>query len=50
MRTLPISSAPHVVRALILPSRMVTVYGGQASTFCVHMAVHEQLSSYLNRP
>ena len=38
MRTLPISSAPHVVRALILPSQMVTVYGGQASTLCIRMA------------
>ncbi len=38
MRTLPISSAQHVVRASILPSRMVTVYGGQASILCVHIA------------
>jgi Rad51 len=38
MRTLPISSAPRAVRAAILPSRMVTVYGGQASALGVHLA------------
>jgi hypothetical protein len=38
MRTLPISSAPRVVRATILPSRMVTVYGAYASTLGVHLA------------
>ena len=38
MRTLPLSSAPRVVRASILPSRMVTVYGGQASTLGVNVA------------
>jgi hypothetical protein len=38
MRPLPISSAPRVVRAAILPSRMVTLYGGQASTLCIHLA------------
>jgi hypothetical protein len=37
MRTLSISSAPHVVRASILPSRMVTVYGGHASTVGIHL-------------
>jgi hypothetical protein len=38
MRTLPIGSAPHAVRASILPSRMVTVYGGRAPALGVHLA------------
>jgi hypothetical protein len=38
MRTLPFSSAPQVVRDSILPSRMVAVYGGQASALGVNVA------------
>ncbi|MBO0800334.1 MAG: hypothetical protein J2P31_16050 [Blastocatellia bacterium] len=51
MRTLPISSAPREVRAAILPSRMVTVYGGHATALGVHlaaqMACEDQSSLYL---
>jgi hypothetical protein len=38
MRTLPISSAPHEVRASIIPSQMVTVYGSRAPALGVHLA------------
>jgi hypothetical protein len=38
MRTLPINSAPHEVRASLSPSRMVTLYGGQAWASGVHLA------------
>jgi hypothetical protein len=38
MRTLPISSASYVVRASILPSQMVTVYGSRAPALGVHLA------------
>jgi len=51
MRTLPISSAPRAVRAAILPSQMVTVYGGQAPALGVHLAAQlaceEKPSLYL---
>lgn len=38
MRTLPISAAPRELRASILPSRMVTVYGSHASALGVQLA------------
>ena len=38
MRTLPISSAPHEVRASIIPSQMVTIYGSRAPALGVHLA------------
>ena len=38
MRTLPISSAPRAARALILPSRMVTICGDQAWSLGVYLA------------
>jgi hypothetical protein len=38
VRTLPISSAPHAVRASLSPSRMVAVCGGQAWSLGVRLA------------
>ena len=38
MRTLPINSAPHAVRASLSPSRMVAVCGGQAWSLGVRLA------------
>ncbi len=38
MNTLPISSAPIVMRAALLPARRVTIHGPQANTLAVELA------------